>query len=114
MGRYALASLAVTLLVGLVAVAAAGATVKRVSLTTPVRAGGSAALTVTVTPRTRCSITVVYDTVVSNAKGLVPKTGARITWSWKVGTKTHPGRWPIIVRCGKSGTLRTTIQVLPR
>jgi hypothetical protein len=91
-----------------------GATVKRVSLTTPVVAGSYASLTVKVTPRARCTIQVIYDTVVSEAKGLGPKTGGTITWRWRVGTSTHAGRWPIIVDCGKSGKLRTRIRVLPR
>lgn len=87
---------------------------KRVSLTTPVVAGSYASLTVNVAPKARCSVEVIYDTVVSSAKGLGPKTGSTITWRWRVGTSTHPGRWPIIVRCGKSGTLRTRLKVLPR
>jgi hypothetical protein len=86
----------------------------RLSLTSPVRAGEDAALTVRVSPRARCTIEVIYDTVVSKAKGLGPKTGGRITWRWRVGTSTHAGRWPVIVRCGKSGTLRLRIRVLPR
>ncbi len=48
------------------------------------------------------------------AKGLGPKTGGKITWRWRVGASTHPGRWPVIVRCGKSGTLRLRLRVLPR
>lgn len=105
---------ALAVLLALLVVATAGASVRKVSLTTPVRAGDDAALTVMVNPRARCTIEVIYDTVVSKAKGLGPKTGGRITWRWKVGTSTHPGRWPIIVRCGKSGTLKVTLRVLPR
>jgi micrococcal nuclease len=78
------------------------------------RAGSYASLTVNVTSRSRCTIQVIYDTVVSQAKGLGPKTGGRITWRWRVGTSTHPGSWPIIVKCGKAGTLRTKIRLLPR
>jgi micrococcal nuclease len=100
------------LVAALVVTAAQGA-VRKVSLTTPVRAGDEASLTVTVSPRARCTIEVIYDTVVSRAQGLRPKTGSRITWRWRVGTNTNPGRWPIIVKCGNSGTLRTKIRVLP-
>ncbi len=99
--------------IALAVVAGALGTVKRVSLTTPVVAGDYAQLSVRVTPRARCTIKVIYETTVSKAKGLGPKTGGRITWRWRVGTSTHPGRWPIIVRCG-SGMLRTTIRVLSR
>ena len=88
--------------------------VQKVSLTSPVRAGENASLTVRVSPRARCAIGVTYGVVVSKAKGLGPKNGGKITWRWRVGTSTRPGRWPVIVRCGKSGTLRLTIRVLPR
>jgi hypothetical protein len=43
-------------------------------------------LTVNVSPRARCTIEVIYDTVVSKAKGLGPKTGGRITWRWRFGS----------------------------
>ena len=85
--------------------------VLKVSLTTPVRAGHYAQLTVKVTPRARCTIQVSYDRV-SKDTGLGPKTGGRITWRWKVGSNTRPGRWPVNVRCGASGTLRVKIRVL--
>jgi hypothetical protein len=85
--------------------------VLRVSVTTPVRAGSYARLTVRVKPPERCTIKVMYDPV-SKEKGLGPKTGGRITWRWKVGSNTQPGRWPIIIRCGTSGSLKLAIRVL--
>jgi hypothetical protein len=88
--------------------------VRKVALTSPLRAGKDASLTVSVSPRARCTIKVIYDTVVSKAKGLRPKSGGKITWRWHVGTSTPPGRWPVLVRCGKSGTLKLRIRVLPR
>jgi hypothetical protein len=87
--------------------------VLKVSLTTPVRTGSYAQLTVKVTPPARCTIQIIYDTV-SKEKGLGPKTGGRITWRWKVGSNRHPGRWPITIRCGASGNLKLKIRVLPR
>jgi hypothetical protein len=109
-------SIAIVVFVALALVLAAvsGAKVKRLSLTSPVRAGSYASLAVTVSPKARCTIAVIYDTVVSEAKGLESKRGGRITWRWRVGTSTHPGTWPIVVKCGKAGTLRTKIRVLPR
>lgn len=77
------------------------------------RAGSYAQLTVRVTPPARCAIRVSYGAV-SNEKGLVPKTGGRITWHWKVGSNTPAGRWPIVIRCGTSGSLKLTIRVLSR
>jgi micrococcal nuclease len=103
---------AMTLLLALLVVTTAGATVRKMSLTTPVQAGEDAALTITVKPRARCTIQVIYDTVISKAKGLGPKTGGKITWRWRVGTSTHPGKWPIVVNCGTSGKLKTAIRVL--
>jgi hypothetical protein len=107
-----LVAIVVAIALGLPVLAAAN--VKRVSLTTPVRAGSYASITVLVTPRSRCTIQVIYDTVISKAKGLGRKTGGRIMWRWRVGTNTHPGSWPIIVKCGAAGTLRTRISVQSR
>jgi hypothetical protein len=88
--------------------------VRKISLTSPVRAGKDVSLRVSVSPRARCTIKVIYDTVVSKARGLGPKSGSKISWRWRVGTSTSPGRWPIIINCGKSGTLRLSLRVLPR
>jgi hypothetical protein len=88
--------------------------VRKVSLTSPTRAGEDVSLTVIVSPRARCTIEVIYDRVVSRAKGLGPKSGGKITWRWRVGVGTRPGRWPVIVRCGKSGTLKLSMRVLSR
>jgi hypothetical protein len=87
--------------------------VLRVALTTPVRAGSYAELTVRVTPPARCTIQVSYGAA-SQQKGLGPKTGGRITWRWKVGSNTRPGRWPIDIRCGTSGSLKLTIRIAAR
>jgi micrococcal nuclease len=95
---------------------AGSASVRRISLTTPVHAGDAATLVVAVSPRSViCRITVTYKETVSRAKGLGPKRPklGRVTWSWKVGSNTTPGRWPIVVDCGKAGKLRTKIRVLP-
>jgi hypothetical protein len=70
-----------------------------------------ASLTVSVSPRARCTIRVEYDTVVSKARGLGAKTGSRLTWRWKVGSATHAGRWPVTVDCGKSGRLNLRLRV---
>lgn len=90
--------------------APSSAAVRKVSFTSTVSAGDYASLTVSVSPRTRCSITVTYATGASKASGLGRKSGGRITWRWRVGTKTTPGRWPVVVDCGKSGRLRVTLR----
>ena len=91
--------------------ASAGAAVTRVSFTSTVNANDYATLTVKVSPSARCTIKVVYDTTVSRARGLGAKTGATATWRWKVGSNTHPGSWPVIVDCGKSGRLALRLRV---
>jgi hypothetical protein len=113
LGRMRLAVLAGSCLMALVLVSSASAAVRKVSFTGTVNAGDQASLTVTVAPRARCTIRVVYDTVTSRARGLVAKTGTRITWQWRVGTNTNPGRWAVTVDCGRSGKLALRIRVLP-
>jgi hypothetical protein len=73
----------------------------------------TASLVVGVSPRARCTIKVIYDTTVSHAQGLGPRSGTRITWRWKVGSSTHAGSWPVTVDCGKSGRLALRLRVQP-
>jgi hypothetical protein len=89
----------------------ASARVRPVSVTSPINHGGYATLTVAVSPAATCSITVFYKSGPSSGAGLYPKRGSRISWTWKVGTRTTPGRWPISVSCGSAGSLRTSFVV---
>jgi hypothetical protein len=98
----------------LVSAAPASASVKKQAFTASVSAGKYATLTVRVTPKARCTIKVVYKTTVSRARGLSAKSGSRITWRWRVGTKTNSGRWPVTVNCKKSGTLTLRLRVIGR
>jgi hypothetical protein len=91
--------------------ATASALVRLAAVTSPISHGSYATLTVMVSPAATCSITVYYKSGASRAAGLYPKRGSRISWTWKVGTRTTPGRWPIIVSCGAAGTLRTSFAV---
>lgn len=93
---------------------AAEAKVTLVRVTSPISAGSYATLMVKVSKSARCSITVHYKSGPSSAQGLYPKlTNAqqRVSWTWKVGTRTTPGSWPITVSCGSAGTLRTSFRV---
>lgn len=90
---------------------AAGASVKPAHSPGIVEPGSKATLTVKVAPSSRCTITVVYATGRSEARGLGAKTGSQITWSWTVGSATKAGRWPVTVDCGKAGKLTTTVRV---
>jgi hypothetical protein len=90
---------------------AAAEKVTRVRVTSPVSAGSYASLTVRVSRTATCSITVLYYSGPSHAAGLYPKRGRLISWTWKVGTRTTPGRWPIVVNCGSAGRLRTSFVI---
>jgi hypothetical protein len=89
------------------------ATTQFVSVTSPVPHGANATVVVQTASGAQCSITVIYKSGPSEAQGLVPKqadSNGRVSWSWKVGTRTTPGEWPIIVTCGGQ-TIQTTFRV---
>ncbi len=93
--------------------AAAQSAVRKVSITSPVVAGKTASVRVDVSPRARCTISVAPGSYVRAGATLAPRTGGRITWRWKVQPNAQPGRSPVVVRCGKSGTLRTSLVIAP-
>jgi hypothetical protein len=106
-------------LIALVAVAAlavpasAAATVKVVSVTSPVSPGSYATLTAKVSRPATCKIVVMYKSGSSHASGLYPKRSVRglVSWTWKVGTNTTGGRWPIFVSCGSAGAVERSFVV---
>lgn len=91
--------------------------VRLVSVTSPVPPGADATLTLQTSPEALCLITVRYKSGASKASGLVPKTADSrgvVSWTWRVGSQTTPGRWPITVTCsagGQHGTLETSFEV---
>ena len=98
-------------------VQAADLPVTLVSLTSPAAPFTDAALTISTAPGANCSITVFYKSGPSRAQGLMPKAAdaaGRVSWTWRVGSNTTPGRWPILVACEKGddrGELRTAFEV---
>src|ERR671924_2145836 len=82
----------------------------------PAYRGNPVTLTARVSPRNAiCSITVYYKSGPSHARGVKPRkrpVGGRVSRTWLVGTRTTPGRWPIVVACGRAGTLRTSFRVV--
>jgi hypothetical protein len=109
--RRSLATL--SFVIGLIAAPTAGAAVGLVKVTSPAYPGNTAQLVARVSPAESCSIVVDYKSGPSHAQGLTaqrPSAGI-VSWSWIVGTRTTPGRWPIIVSCGAAGTLRTSFAV---
>lgn len=101
------------LAVALVLPAAASARVRLITVSSPASPGSYATLRASVSPSSTCSITVNYKSGPSHAQGLYSKrpVGGRVSWTWKVGTRTTPGRWGIVVSCGSAGTLRTSFVV---
>jgi hypothetical protein len=105
-------TLFVTAVVGSVSIEAAAApsSIRLVRVTSPVANGEYATLVASVRPRRVCSIAVYYSSGPSKAAGLGPKRPVlgRVRWTWKVGTRTTPGRHRIVVSCGSAGRLLTT------
>ena len=94
-----------------------GLEVKVVSLTSPVSPGSQATLTVQTDQKATCTPAVQYKSGKSGAQGLSKKTAnaqGQVSWTWKVGSSTAPGTWPVSVRCtskGKEGTAEASLEV---
>ena len=66
-------------------------------------------------PYTTYDISVIYSSGPSKASGLDPKQSnaeGYVTWSWKVGTNTYSGSYPIIVT-GGGQEAKIYFEVLP-
>ena len=77
-----------------------------VSVTSPVAAGANATLVAKTEPGAYCTITVYYKSGPSSASGLTSKTAVgtgNVSWTWKVGTRTTPGSWEIVVTASFGG-----------
>ncbi len=77
-----------------------------ISVTSPVGLGYNATLVAKTAPGARCTITVYYKSGPSEAAGLYPKdadANGTVSWTWKVGTRTTPGSWRIVVTASLSG-----------
>jgi hypothetical protein len=101
----------VAVVIGVALPSAAAASVGLASITSRINAGAYETMTVVVSPAATCSIIVNYKSGPSQAAGLYAQRGGRISWTWKVGTRTTPGRWGIDVSCGRAGTLHTAFAV---
>ena len=77
-----------------------------VSVTSPVSPGANATLVAQTISGANCDIDVYYKSGASTAQGLYPKTAdssGRVSWTWKVGTRTTPGNWQIVVKASYGG-----------
>jgi hypothetical protein len=95
--------------------AAASAKVQLLHVTSPVKRGAYASITVNTFTLATCSIRVRYGSRAPiNAPGLYTKhslfTGA-VQWRWQMSPTATLGRWTIDVSCGAKGSLRTTFVV---
>lgn len=85
-----------------------------VSLASPISRGSQASITINTAPNVLCTITVYYKSGPSTAQGLEPKnsdSNGNCTWSWKVGTRTTPGNWKIVLTANGVGQTETTFTV---
>ena len=73
-----------------------------VALTSPVRPGRDARLTVQTAPHTQCMLLVHYKAGSADTDLALPKRAGdagRVSWTWRVDPKATPGTWPVIVHC---------------
>ena len=85
-----------------------------VSLTSPISRGSQASITINTAPNVLCTIAVYYKSGKSTAQGLEPKNSdgnGNCTWSWKVGTRTTPGDWKIVLTAEGIGSIETFFTV---
>ena len=71
-----------------------------------VHPGQYATAAVATRARASCTIVVTYKSGRSTAAGLGTKTASsagRVSWTWKVGTRTTRGSWPVKVTCRYGG-----------
>jgi Protein of unknown function (DUF4236) len=97
--------------------ATTGLAVKVTARTASVPRNSTAMVSVMTSANARCSIDVEYKSGPSTAAGLNDKTASSagaISWSWKVGSNTTRGTWPIHVSCqlgSRSGSVDTSFTV---
>jgi hypothetical protein len=92
--------------------------VTKVSLTASVCNGCTASVSIKTDAGAMCDIDVKYNSGSSTAAGLSPKTAnssGNVTWSWRVGSRTASGTYPIFIECSKgdrSGSLELQFKVV--
>jgi len=84
------------------------------SLTSPINRGAYATISILTAPNVLCTITVYYKSGPSEAQGLEPKISdgnGNCSWTWKVGTRTTPGNWKILITAEGIGSIETFFTV---
>ena len=83
----------------------------------PTTRGQKAQITIQTLENASCTIKVHYNSGPSKGKGLIPKTAdekGHVSWTWRIGSRTTKGEWPILVKCSvaeRSKTMITAITV---
>ena len=91
--------------------------VRITSLTSPIARGATATIGALTRADASCSIVVRYKSGPSKAAGLYPKTASAagdVAWSWRIGTSTTLGSWPITITCSsgsRTATASTSITI---
>ena len=78
------------------------------------RRNSTASVTVRTVPGASCSIQVIYKSGPSGAQGLEDKqadNSGLVSWSWKVGSNTALGAWPVNITCGGQ-SMSTSVNVI--
>lgn len=79
--------------------------------------GSYATVSVRTSGGATCSIVVDYASGPSKASGLVTKvapSSGLLSWTWKVGTRTSAGTWPVYITCQRgssSASVETAVHV---
>jgi hypothetical protein len=103
------------MLIALAFPAAASANVRLVSVSSAVKAGSLAQVTVMTFVHAQCTIKVHFGAkpplAVPGLGGKGTLFGGVVQWRWKMPTNAARGRWTIDVSCGTAGKLRTYFSV---
>ncbi|HYK94828.1 MAG TPA: hypothetical protein VE011_03030 [Candidatus Dormibacteraeota bacterium] len=85
------------------------------SLTSPISPGSLATAAVKTSAGAYCTIVVEYKSGPSTAAGLGPTDASSsgvASWTWKVGSRTAAGSWPVTVSCSKGGAHKSVTKDL--
>jgi hypothetical protein len=103
----------IVLVVGLSATSFAAAAVGLISVTSPVRPGGTMTLVARAVSTTTCTLRVHFG---SRPSIMIPGQSRSpvftvLRWTWKMPAHATRGRWTIDVSCGAVGSLHTSFVV---
>jgi hypothetical protein len=88
------------------------------SLYTPVKIGTNTSMSVKTLPGSTCTISFIYNNIVSKDSGLAQKIAddyGNVTWAWTMSGDVPVGTWPAKVNCAlnkKSAVVIGNVQVI--